>query len=223
MSTKSNNNTLCKYDLDSEKMWRDLISLLRTRAHYFVYSAHVVYWHGIEEDIVEDIVQETARRVIVRIRQAEHGEKFPIYSLQHMIVVIARNYCIDLRRRDRKLQRVPSNDFTESFSTTGDYESPLEIATEHVYQEELFFLLVHEIVRFPPKQRKALLIDLANRMRFDTELTPLQRAFLAQGIDLRLYRQPLPQDQKERARQVALTSLAYKRVATCIRNNGVRE
>jgi len=67
------------------------------------------------------------------------------------------------------------------------------------------------------KQRKALLIDLANRMAFDTELTPLQKAFRAEGMDLRTYQCPPPTNPAERARHIALASLAYKRIASCMR------
>jgi hypothetical protein len=117
-------------------------------------------------------------------------------------------------RRDRRLQHTFSADYVPIISSAEDNQlSPFEIAAEQVYQEELFTQLAHEIAHFPAKQRTALLIDLANRIHFDTELTPLRKVFLAEGIDLQLYQRPLPNDPIERAKQAALTSLAYKRVA----------
>lgn len=204
-------------DPHDENEWADLISVLRPRVRYIVYSAHIVYWYGQEEDIVEDIVQETACRIIERAQQVERGEVLPVYALERIMVVIARNYCIDLWRRDRRLQHAVSDDSPGISVIEHDRSSPLEIATNHVYQEELFMKLAHEIAHFPPKQRRALLIDLANLMHFDAELTPLQKAFLAEGIDLRAYQQPLPTDPTERSRQASLTSLAYKRVGICMR------
>src|SRR5207248_3697568 len=98
-------------------------------------------------------------------------------------------------------------------SNIGDQIQILESVTEHVYQESLFKLLAHEIANFPEKQRRALLIDLANRVCFDTQPTPLQRAFLEEGIQLEHYRQPLPADPLGRSRHVSLLNHAYRRVA----------
>ena len=74
-------------------------------------------------------------------------------------------------------------------------------------------MLAREIVKFPCKQRKALLVDLANRMSFETKPTVLQKAFLNVGIQLEEYRQPLPESVKERSRDAALLHYAYKRIA----------
>jgi RNA polymerase sigma factor (sigma-70 family) len=216
MSTALHTYASPVYDLRSEKTWVDLINWLHSYVRYLVYSAHVPRWHGQEEDIVEDIVQETARRIIAYAQRAEHGEVLPIYSPKHMIAMIARNYCIDMQRRDRRLQHSPSDTSTPEYFPKGDQMSLLELATEHISQEEIFARLAHEIVHFPKKQRQALLVDLANRMHFDTQLTSLQKAFLMEGIDLKAYQLPLPADSTERGRQAALASLAYKRVAKCM-------
>jgi RNA polymerase sigma factor (sigma-70 family) len=206
-------------DLHSEKTWTDLIGILRPYARYFVYSAHVGYWYGQEEDIIEDVVQETVCRILERSQQAERGEASPIYSLEHMSVRIARNYCIDKVRRDCRLQLTFSIDYIlEGPFSRVDEMNPFEKAIEHVYQEELFARLAQVIAQFPMKQRRALLIDLANRMYFDIQPTPLQEAFIAEGIDLRLYQQPLPNDVTERTNQTALVSLAYKRVGMLMRD-----
>lgn len=218
MATLLHISATSTYDLHSEKTWADLISVLKPYARHFVYSARLACWHGQEEDIIEDVVQETVRRVLERSQQAERGEALPIYSLEHMGVMIACNYCIDKLRRDRRLQRTFSDGyFLESASSTGDQMNSFETAIEHVYQEELFARLAHEIAQFPTKQRRALLIDLANRMCFNTQPTSLQEAFLTEGIDLQVYQQPLPNDTIERTKHAALASLAYKRVAKLIR------
>lgn len=205
------------FDLSSDAAWIDCINLLRSYAKHFVYSANVTCWRGQEEDLVEDIVQETVRRAIERYQRAEAGELLPIYSLKHMIVTIARNYSIDMWRRDCRLHYIVSDgDSLETSASMSNQMSPLDAATENVYRVELFSRLAYEIVRFPAKQRRALLIDLANRMHFDTELTALQKAFLAEGIDLKEYQRPLPSNLSERANQSSLLSLAYKRVTICM-------
>jgi DNA-directed RNA polymerase specialized sigma24 family protein len=203
------------YDLQDEQMWADMINALRPRVRRFVYTTHSAYWHEQEEDIVDDIVQETACRIIERIREIECGKAQPVYALEGFMTVTARNYCTDLEQHDRRLQRL--DDSSPIFPVERDRQSPFEIAIERIYQEELFARLAHEVARFPAKRRRALLIDLAKRMHFDTESTPLQQAFLAEGIDLWAYRQPRPGDSTERTRQASLTSLAYKQIGRCMR------
>src|SRR5437588_796673 len=56
--------------------------------------------------------------------------------------------------------------------------------------------------------------NMATRMHFGRRRTPLQRAFLESGIDLREYRQAFPSNPRERSRHDALVNCAYKRVAS---------
>ncbi len=213
-------SALPTFDTYSEETWADLIVSLRPYVRHFVYSAHVACWHGQEGDIIEDIVQETLCRVLERSRQGECGEASPIYSLEYMSVTIARNYGIDKMRRDCRLRRASSGTdgyILECAPARGDEMNSLEIAIEHVHHEELFARLAYEVARFPSKQQRALLIDLANRMCFDIQPTPLQKAFLAEGIDLEEYQQHLSGDPVQRSRHAALVSLAYKRIAVLMR------
>ncbi len=200
-------------DLDSEVSWSDLYTSLRALARYLVYSFNISSWRGQEEDLTEDIVQETIRRIIERVLKAECGEAGPIHSPKHMMMTIAQNYCKDLRRSDRRLLHMPHDYALEILVDVDEQPNTLDAATESVYQEKLFVLLAHEIANFPDKQRKALLIDLANRMCFDTRPTPLQSALLEVGIQLRQYQQPLPANPKERSRHISLLSYAYRRLA----------
>jgi DNA-directed RNA polymerase specialized sigma24 family protein len=207
-------NTGETFDLSSDITFRKLYPSLELLAKYFVYTLHVSSWQGQEEDIVADIVQETWRRIIERSRKAERGEAPPIRSLKSIMAVIARNYCKDLGRHDRRLLRIQYPDASQqTYLPMCDQQNLLESGTESVYQEALFKLVAREIVRFPEKQRIAVLTDLANRMCFEKQLTPLQIAFLKEGIDLRDYQKPLPTDPQERSRHVSLVTYAYKRVA----------
>src|SRR5437588_2435669 len=108
-------------DLNSEVTWGDLYTTLPPLARYLVYSFPVPSWRGQEEDVIEDIVQETVRRLIERAGKAARGEAEPIHSLKQMMMVIAQNYCKDLRRSERRLYRMPSQDnASETFGSVGE-------------------------------------------------------------------------------------------------------
>ena len=91
------------YDLNSDNAWIELYPPLLALARHFVYLFKVPCWEGQEGDIAEDIVQETARRIIERSRKAEQGWATPIHSHKRMMITIACNYCRDMRRHDCRL------------------------------------------------------------------------------------------------------------------------
>ena len=199
--------------------WTKLYPSLSLVVRRLVYSFHVQSWRGQEDDIVEDILQETARRLIERQTKVEYGEAAPIQMLERMAIITAYNYCKDMRRRDRRLVRLPGGTYSPDvldIISERDVVDLSEEATESLYQEGLFALLAREIVKFPYKQRKVLLGDLANRMSFETKPTALQKAFLNVGIRLEEYRQPLPESVKERSKGAALRHYAYKRIAQLV-------
>ena len=199
----------------NEISWHELYPILYPLIRRQVYALRVSSWYGQENEIIDDIVQEAMRRMIERIQRAEQGQETPIQSLEHMIVVIACNYCRDLRRRDKRFVHSVSDGYSYVEQAT-DIVSTRELseeATEQVYQEALFTQLAQEVVQFPCKQREALLVDLANRMSFEEQPTALQKAFLRVGIRLQDYQQVASQDSRNRARQAALLHHAYKRVS----------
>jgi len=205
-----------QYDLGNDVEWIASYHKILSVARHFVYRYRIPCWYGQEEDLAEDVAQEAVRRMIERIQKAVRGEAVPIHSVEHMLVMIARNYILDLRRREYRVTRLSSHCATHAMEIrASDGESMTETATEHVYHEWLFLQLAREIARLPCKQRRAILIDLANRMSFNMEPTPLQAAFLSLEIDLRDYQQLLPENSVERARHASLVSLAYKRIANC--------
>jgi len=202
----------------SDTTWSALYPALRSLACFLVRTSSFSYWYGQEDDMAEDIVQETARRVIERAQKAERGEATPIQSLKQMATTVAYNYCRDLKRRDYRLSRMDTADagtHTPHFYPVdvGSDEHILDAVADKVDQDRLFDMLAGEIDQFPAKQKHALLVDLANRMSFDEEPTPLQASFLDRGIELRHYCQPLPDDPRERGRHISLCSQAYKRIA----------
>ena len=202
----------------SNTVWNALYPALRSLASYLVHTSPLPYWHGQEDDMAEDIVQETVRRVIERAQKAERDEAPPIESLRQMATTVAYNYYRDLKRHDYRLSHLDTTDTSVQAPyvsavdvLSGEYL--LDAVVDKVDQDCLFDRLAGQIACFPPKQKQAILIDLANRMSFDEESTPLQQSFLKVGIELRHYRQPLPDDPRERGRHVSLCSQAYKRVA----------
>ncbi len=208
-------NYATSYTENLELAWSKLYPSLMVFSRRLVYTLRIPAWYGQEDDIVGDIVQETARRLVERLQKAECGEAEPIASLEHMAFAIARNYCHDLRRRDRRMTHCEIKSLPEIVGVA-DQQYCLdisEVATEYAHNEALFMLLACEIVNFPSKQRKELLADLANRMCFEDQPTPLQQAFLKVGVRLQEHRQELSTDPKEKARRAALLCYAYKRVA----------
>lgn len=218
MATVLNTIVAIGCNLDDEKAYEHLIKILRAYARHWVYSSHLSAWRECEEDVVDDIVQETLYRCVKYAKRAENGEALPIYSLKHMAIRIAHNYYVDLLRRDRRLLHSSQVDllFEASYTRTTS-AGPFEMALERVSQEELFTVVAREVDHFPTKQREALLTDLANRMKFENELTPLQKAFAAVGIDLQAYQRPIPLDPGERIKLASLRSIAYKRLERCMR------
>ena len=184
-------------DLYSDTTWQKLYLLLRPLVKRWVYSSGISSWKGQEDDIVEDIVQEAITRLFQYSQRAERGEVVPIETIEHMIKVVALNYCRDLKRRERRLLRSTTDEWSygEHVDSTNTVD-PAEIAIDKAFQEWLFERLSQEIVKFPKKQR-----------------TLLQRAFLRRGIRLQDFRAPAPKNPLERGRHAANLNLAYKRVA----------
>lgn len=198
----------------SDPDWAELRTLLYPITRRHIYAFGISSWRGQENDVVEDVIQETLLRLLERSEKARRGVTSPIYSPKHMAISTAYNYSVDMTRRDRRHVRIAAQDISEKsgegMTELVDYT---EIATENVYRETIFTWAVYEIANFPVKQRDALLVDLASRMSFDAQPTPLQKAFLAVGIQLRHYQKPLPTDPEECTRYRSLLHHAYKRLA----------
>lgn len=165
------------------------------------------------EECAEDVLQETMYRMVEYVCKVERGEVKPIRSLQGLAFTAARNYQYDLWRKKRRIDYWTTGNYSLVMHALGEETlDAMEMAVENVYREQLFKLLAQEIVRFPPKQKQALLIDLANRMAFGPQQTVLQKAFLEVGVDLKQYQQMLPEDPVEYARHSAILNCAYKRI-----------
>ncbi len=177
-------------------------------------ASQLSFLKGQERDAEEDFVQETIVRIFEYSLRPDYQER-AIHSLKNFTVTTMHHYREDTRRKNHRLVRL-IDELEPSFhqyADRTDQVDPAELAIEHVFQEQIFLLLVPEIVSFPFKQKEALLIDLANHMSFDDEPTPLQRAFGKVGIHLQEYQQPLPIDPIERGRFASNLNHAYNRIA----------
>src|SRR5258707_9500949 len=123
------------YDDTFECAWTEFYPTLLSFTRHLVYSRRIPSWRGQEDDIVNDIVQETARRIFERIQKSARGEATPIQIFERMVIVTARNYCHDLLRRDVRLIRfTPYDGGYEFYDAHSDiYRDLDEEATEHVY------------------------------------------------------------------------------------------
>jgi len=213
MKTLANSTEPPQCDLRSDTTWQKLSNLLRPLVKRWVYSSNVPSWQGQELDIVDDILQESFERILKYAKRAEDGEVPPIDSLERISIVIAHNCCKDMRRKDQRLTRlIQDKRMSGGYVVMSDRSDASEIALDNLHREWLYVKLSQEVVTFPDKQRRALLVDIANLMHFDDEPTPLQRAFLSQKIRLQDYQKPLPVNSVERSKHASLLSLAYRRV-----------
>ena len=198
-----------------DEEWKRLYPLLRTRIARWVCTSYSPSWTRQRHDVIEDIVGETIVKVVAYAQQAALGTVREIDSLEKIATVAAYHCYVDALRRDQRLQPLlPDFEEPTGWSSNKVDVDPMEQAIDNVHCELIFAHAARWIVKFPDKQRTALLVDLASRMYFDPfESTPLQEAFALVGIDIRSYNRPLPSATKERANHSTHLSLAYKRLA----------
>jgi DNA-directed RNA polymerase specialized sigma24 family protein len=199
-----------------DTLWIPLYLLLLPLAKRWVYASNTFSWIGQENDIAWDIVLVTIQRTYEYMLKAQ-GENIPIGSFQRLSIRIAKNYFQDLRRKDSRLQPFNREGCSQIENTIHDELNIAEVILDKVYEEWLFEEIAKEIASYPTKLRTAMFIDIARRMEFDVQPTPLQAAFLAVGIELRDYENLLPKDPIMRSRHASLVSLGYRKLAMSFR------
>lgn len=214
METFSTPENLSDGQKSSDVNWPGVYHQLTGIVTFLVSTATLPLWKGQKEDVVADIVQMAAVRIWWRIRQGESGELSPVRSVEGLCVSVARSCFIDKIRSDQRI--IPASALTTNNElwdvAESSEENYTEVALDNVYTAGLFQLVAAEAQQFSPKLRRALLVDLANRMSFSGEATALQQAFYDAGIDLAHYRCPKPADRVTYSRQASLASMAYKRL-----------
>jgi DNA-directed RNA polymerase specialized sigma24 family protein len=205
---------LAKNPATCSNSWEKQYFVLQKLVKRWVYSSHVLSWNGQREDVVADIVQETVYRALERIDKAERQEASPIKSVDALCRTIARNLFIDFIRKDNRIVHL-----TQLDRTVGEDVIEFELADvaedidEEVFKESVFNKLAPEVMNFPKKQRRALLVDIANHVHFDKRMSPLQKAFFKVGVRLEDYWGWQPENTIDRTRFASLLSLSYKRLA----------
>jgi DNA-directed RNA polymerase specialized sigma24 family protein len=215
MIAQHDTSTVNERHVKEDVIWVKLYCLLRPQVRSWVVCAHIPSWLGQEEDILEDVIQETIMRLYRYSQRTQCGEVAPIRSIEHLSIVVARNCFIDIVRKERCLTRLsPCELMEKEFRSSLHIVDPSEIACENVYQEWLFRKTAEYIITLPEKQKKALLTDIACRMAFASRPTPLQRAFQEVGVHLEEYRQPVTGNAGERSRHFSALSTAYRRLCS---------
>jgi DNA-directed RNA polymerase specialized sigma24 family protein len=208
-----------EFDFDKNAMysgatWKKLYHNLRPFIRKFVYGHKFSLIKGQENDVVEDLLQEAVIHIFKYTKRVAEGRVAPIDSIERFGYIIALNVCRDWWRKERHVLLCQSLDegVPEDALNRDWILNPEEVALNLVYQEWIFMKVARDIARFPQKTRRALLIELAECTFFDDELTPLQKAFLQQGIRLADYQRLKPTDPKLRSRHNSLANHAFNRV-----------
>jgi DNA-directed RNA polymerase specialized sigma24 family protein len=201
----------------SEQNWNALYPVLLPLAKRWVYGAHLLSWHGQENDIAWDIVQVAIQRAYESDLK-EQSKNTPIRSYRRLSIRIANNYFKDLIRKDSRLQSFNREGFSQLEYTLHDEKNDTEVILDKVYEEWLFQVIAKKIASFSTKLRRAMLIDLARFIDFEAEPSPLQAAFSKVGIQLEEYAGLFPQEPILRSRHSSLVSLGYRHLRLLFRN-----
>ncbi|GHO94482.1 hypothetical protein KSF_045300 [Reticulibacter mediterranei] len=198
--------------LHNECFWKDLYDKLRKPVTTFVHRYKVSSWIGQEDDIINDIVQETVVRLHKKFLTSP-DEVFSIQNMEAFSYTVALRYCLDLRRKEKRLTRLPQEgNEVEMYAFNIDDE--LAKTLEAIGIQSILTDAARIIMDIPNKQRRALLTDLARYNDFTDTPSAIELAFAKAGIQLEEYRHLLPHNQLERSRYNALVSLGYRRLRT---------
>jgi len=194
--------------------WYDLYNWLKPFVLNWIRHYDLPFWAGQEQEIAEDILQETSMRILRYMHQSELDGGRPIEFLDNFCITVAHNCLRDLRRRQYKLTRLSALSETREWhkQDVADSDDPSELALTHLMSRDTLMGLARIIVDFPPGQRRAILIDLAQYSDFDEEVGPLHLIFREFGINLCEYKLARPLDAVARSRHASLLSIAYKRL-----------
>ncbi len=195
--------------------WRTLNKKLLCYIKNCLYTYQVIHWSGAEQEIAEDVLQETILRALrFACKYKEQNDAPLINNFEALCKTIAKRYILDLYRKDKRfVGSLDNDDFSLTHTNISLSDNPAEIALEDMALYSSMQTLSQVVKSFPERQKTALLIDLANKADFDDEWpSPLERAMWAVGISLRDYYCVLPQDPILRSRHSALVCLAYKRL-----------
>src|SRR6266516_8030672 len=135
----------------NEKTLDDLYRFLHPTVSRWVYFSNIPAFHGQENDLIQDIIQETIFRFTL------YSQEIYVFFPERMALVIAKHFFLDLTRKESRME----HSIPETFPNEKHDFS--EEAVNNVYQGQVFTVLAKEIASFPHGQKTALLVDLAWR------------------------------------------------------------
>lgn len=204
------------FEYDDDSSWTELYSRLTFQVRGWVYGSHISYWQGQKDEATDDIVSESIKRVIERLKDANAGIADPIVSIYHFARQVAYNYFIDLVRKDGRTVRFSQITAEHEDTTIGLILADIEENTLNVvYYEQFFKLIAREVNTFPKKQKEAMLRDHARRVICMIDPTALLLAYQSVGIQLMDYRNYAPANDVERRRHSSILHCAYRRLSRC--------
>ena len=193
--------------------WDELRNWLKPHILTWLYQYNLPLWLGHEQDIANDILQETFIRTLNYTKRSVLTGSRPIESLESFCKTVAHNCIRDMWRKEYRIVRLTTLSESSENNIPDRFASdPSELALVHLTSRDTLVSLAHLIIDFPARQRRAILIDLAQRSDFEEESGPLHIIFLELGINLCEYKHTFPLDSVERSRHSALVSIAYKRL-----------
>lgn len=214
MDSRKGEDIQRKSDYTNETLWENLSTVLKPRIKSWIRTHTLPSWRGQEDDIADDILQDTLEKLWRTFLKAEKGIGRAIEALERFAFRTARNCCIDRWRKDRRLLRLDDGDhsYEDQISRT-QYVDPEEIVVDKEYEHWRCSEVSLHVLSFSPKSQLALLIEFASKLTGRGEPAgPLQRALLARGVDLNYYRRDMPADPKLKGRHASLVSQGYKKL-----------
>ncbi len=200
---------------DDDDYWSTLALWLAPQVRRLVYGGHLSAWKGQEEDVIDDIVSESLKRIIIHLKKVRAGTGKPIASMHGFASRTAHNCFIDLLRKDKnKVQLSQLADGAEEIAVRDSQPSMEETTLEGLFNEQLLHVVAYEISRFPRKQREAILRDQARRVTSMPDPSLLLHAFNKAGIRLQDYHDCAPAGPAENSRNSSLLYHAYHRLST---------
>lgn len=184
-----------------ESIWRSIYETLAPSVRGLVYSSSIPSWHGQENEIADDIVQETLSRVVGCLVVQRKGDS----SDESMIGWLSMSIADELLREQRLLEKRITH-----LNTLEEQKEEVD-GSEEV--REMFEWIIQEICQLPSNQQRALLVDLANQIGMDEAPVAFLEALQEKGIHLSDYQQPLIFSLNERRRTNELASYAYKNLS----------
>lgn len=202
-------------------IWEQLYTFLRILVRYWVYSARLSLWHGQEEEITEDIVQEaisdTFSYALKHFCEVQEKDSALWKPLQRISATLA------YKHYERQQQHDSSFVFVRAYSICAQgyalfawWPDPLE----RTLQERYCDYLAGAILQIPVRPRTALLTYLANRLHLKTQGVSFQRALLKREVNLHNYQRLLPANLQEQNEHKTLFQVACQRLAQGTESEG---